>query len=1750
MRKSLLLLLTVSLGLLGASSNDLLANPNYLKADPVLSNLESNNSILSSKTVYGRFLAGEMAAPPIIDGCDGARSFTANGNSGANSCQAKVEVNIPTSANSSLVFGYPRLASAPTTDYSFVNGMFLPIGTDEIIYLFQNGEGSEECRIAIEVVDAEAPTLSLNSTATVNGTNVDGGCVDTLDLSGYQTTVSDCQAISQWFTVSGATTQGITTFANNAALALLLDEMVFNLGTSTVTFYAEDASGLSATPVSFNVVVTDVIDPVISSDLQTINGLVGNNIMAYVTEDRVGTTDACNALVSIIAPTASDACGDVTINYEVYNDLNVLVGTGSSSISNFDFEKGVSTVIYTITDESNNFVTDQLTVTVADTTAPVLAGCRLDTITFPLSNFAITANSCLANVAIEKVGAVDNCDIDAEMDWRYQIFSIDENGVWSAALVEDDQNTPINGQNNVSQGPTRSNLTPLAFEKGLYVARYVVEDASANISDTCNIYFEVIDDVAPVISAQNFNPQTIDVDAADECSANFQPITPTIDDNCSFELATYWIKQGTSPADTVWADTTNGSVLPHRVDVGVYTIQYVAFDEAGNKSAKQYTLTVQDTVNPEVDTYVFTDGGILAVRDTTINITSGSACSATVTRTFRATDNCQIDDIALANYSGTITGWNSQATWGTPTLSTAADTDLDGDTIDYTYSITFPAVNGVDQLVIVTVTDIYGNSSKDSIWVQVNDLVSGTSNQVADLLNQPADLDVCHDNKTFDLLSQTFGFNDPCGLDSLFLAVWDPSAIQPWDVDTGAAATWVNRDTLKVYKFNGTTSKLFNYDFQRGRTYLEYYAKDKNGNLSDVKHFIYEVVDKQHPVVYYPDTVNAFVGPFCDGATVRLVLDETLVEDNCTSDDYLLENAINDRTNFGDTATAFYSIKPEHGGPYHTVTFTIFDEAGNTSSKSFVIHVQDITDPNINANSKYETTNDVGKCSALAKFFAPVSGDNCGDIDIFYSINGGPEVQSDTIQMDFPVGVTTILWRAVDGSGNEATATDSVVVTDAEQPTVITPSNKVINNVPGVCGADTTFLVTIDDNCGIDSAYYWIKKRTATDTNTVAQGLVNGNRVGTFFEADGSDYEIMVTAYDIHGNQKTNTFVVEVIDTEKPMFICPGDQVLSTNSQSCSRTFDLFGDENLFGEVSDNCNVVDTIVTIDGTTSASNNTITLDKGTHTVSVSVVDENGNVQTCTVEIEVQNNNAPTVVSFPNDTIVGTLNNICSRRVFWAAPQAIDYCGDAITMTSSVENGDEFALGTTTVTYTFTNTANGQSTTESFTITVEDRQKPVINTLPANGKQFFVPSNGCLAEVVYTVNANDNCDAQGVEVIAQPGLEAQFYNPEGANLAPGQYTNYIRVQDLSGNYVDTNFQFVVIDNHAPVFTSTPSDITTCNPVVTYNVAANDNCTDGFSLTMTEGLASGSTFAVGTTTVTYVATDASGNSSTYSFNVTVLAAPTVANAGSNAVLCEGSSLSLNANAPAAGETGTWTVAGGAVVNNVNDPNSAVTFNTPTGTFQFTWTIDNGSGCEASSSTINVTIVAKPVAAAGADQVVDDEHANLDGLALNGTGVWSTTSTADIEDVNNPKSHVHELAEGDNVFTFTVSSDVCTSVSDQVTITYEPSTGGNGGVGENPSGVAAPLIITPNGDNDNDTWTPFFEGVDETNFSTVYPNAVVTVYGRWGGEVFKSEPGVYPVWNGTKNNDGTELPMASYYYVIDLGNNTQPTKGVVSIIK
>jgi gliding motility-associated-like protein len=93
---------------------------------------------------------------------------------------------------------------------------------------------------------------------------------------------------------------------------------------------------------------------------------------------------------------------------------------------------------------------------------------------------------------------------------------------------------------------------------------------------------------------------------------------------------------------------------------------------------------------------------------------------------------------------------------------------------------------------------------------------------------------------------------------------------------------------------------------------------------------------------------------------------------------------------------------------------------------------------------------------------------------------------------------------------------------------------------------------------------------------------------------------------------------------------------------------------------------------------------------------------------------------------------------------------------------------------------------------------------------------------------------------------------------------------------------------------------------------------------------------------------------------------------------------------------------------------------------------------------------------------------------------------------------------------------------------------------GVSPICVTVPNAFSPNGDGDNDTWI-----IHEIE---IYPDVKIEIYNRWGELIYYAPKGYSKPWDGTFR--GRELPIDSYYYVIDLNNGRDVLSGNITIIR
>jgi hypothetical protein len=196
----------------------------------------------------------------------------------------------------------------------------------------------------------------------------------------------------------------------------------------------------------------------------------------------------------------------------------------------------------------------------------------------------------------------------------------------------------------------------------------------------------------------------------------------------------------------------------------------------------------------------------------------------------------------------------------------------------------------------------------------------------------------------------------------------------------------------------------------------------------------------------------------------------------------------------------------------------------------------------------------------------------------------------------------------------------------------------------------------------------------------------------------------------------------------------------------------------------------------------------------------------------------------------------------------------------ITYSQNSGTTFPLGTTTVTVTARDAANNAGT-GTFTVTVRDTTAPVL-TPPANVTVEATSASGA----VVSYAAATASDAVGVTTLT-------YSQNSGTTFPLGTTSVTVTARDAANNAGTATFTVTVRDTTAPVVTP-PANVTVAatSPSGAFATYPAATATDAVGVTtISYSQASGTTFPVGTTTVTVTARDAANNAGTATFTVTV---------------------------------------------------------------------------------------------------------------------------------------------------------------------------------------------------------------------------------------------------------------------------------------
>jgi len=1410
------------------------------------------------------------------------------------------------------------------------------IGANTVTLTATDNSGNvSTCTATVTVLDTLDPTaicqditiqLDANGNVSINSVDIDGGSFDncgiaSITIDGGNTTQNfDCSNVGTntvTLTVTDvngnvSTCDATVTIEDNIDPTAICQDITVQLSSGgVVTINSVDIDGGSFDNCGIASITVDGGNTTTSFDCSN----VGTNIITLTITDVNGNISTCDATVTVednIDPTAIcqnitiqlDASGNVSINFAdidggSFDNCGIASITidGGNTTQNFDCSNvGANTITLTVTDVNGNISTCDATVTVEDDIAPTVI-CQDITIQLDATGTAI-----ITAVQLDG-GSFDNCgiasfDIDAaDTDWdcsevgthTITLTVTDNNGntsICDAQLTVENNEVPtvscqditvyldaagnatitagdVNAGANASCGLASLVVSPSAFDcsnVGANTVTLTATDNTGNVS-ICTATVTVLDTIAPAAVCQNI---FLELDANGNVTFDATDIDGGSSDNCG--IASITVDQGQT---NMTFDCSS---------VGTNTVTLTVTDVNGNVSTCDATVTVNDNTNP---TAICADITVSLDANGEVFLTPADVDGGSF-------DNCGIATVSIVPDQFDCANFGTNSVVLTVTDSNGnTSTCISTVTVEDTISATAICQNIIVQLdntgnAIIAAGDV-DNGSFDNCGI-TSLAIDITSFDCADIGPNTVILTVTDVNGNTSTCTSTATVVDEvdpllaCQNITVQLDANGQVSITAADVDNGSTdACGIDSMTIDIYDFDCSDV---------GVNQVTLTVLDVNGNFDICQAAV---------------TVQDTVAPTAICQNITLQLDATGSASIVAAD---VNGGSFDNCGIDAVSVSQTNFDCSQVGP-NSVTFTVVDVNGNTSTCEAIVTVEDNVPPIANCQNITVYLDNTGNVSIAAADVNDGSNANCGVDTIMVS------------PADFTcaeVGNNTVTLTVIDNNGNASTCTANVEVLDTISPTALCQNITVQLDVNG-----QTNIVAADvdngsfDNCAVASI--------AIDQTNFDCAQVGANT-------------ITLTVTDVNGNISTCTSTVTVEDTIAPNASCAAFVV-----QLDSIGVAVITPEDVDNNSSDNCAIAS--LSVDQSTFDCS-----EIGINTVVLTVTDVNGNMATCNATVIVEDNLPPVVACqdltvyldalgqigiSPNDIDAGSLDNcaidtmyvtpneftcsgvganpvtltvtdvnnntsICTATVTvvdTVAPIAIcqditiqlDSLGNASIDATEIDNGSNDACGVLNFTVdvsTFdcsnvgANTVvlsvednNGNTSTCSAIVTIEDNVAPIAI---CEELTIYLDENGAMSVAASEIDngSTDNC---GIDNLA---LSQNAFSC----VDLGQNIITLTVTDVNGNTDDCSTVITVIDTTLPEIIACPADIlvvpdsSDCTPQVSWiEPTADDNC----SVDLTSNFVPGDNFPVGTTTVIYTATDQSGNAVMCSFTVTIAPTPVV---------------------------------------------------------------------------------------------------------------------------------------------------------------------------------------------------------------------------------------------------------------------------------
>jgi hypothetical protein len=549
------------------------------------------------------------------------------------------------------------------------------------------------------------------------------------------------------------------------------------------------------------------------------------------------------------------------------------------------------------------------------------------------------------------------------------------------------------------------------------------------------------------------------------------------------------------------------------------------------------------------------------------------------------------------------------------------------------------------------------------------------------------------------------------------------------------------------------------------------------------------------------------------------------------------------------------------------VTYTFADAKDNKRTCNFNVNVTNsnpcLNDaiPPVLSNCPTNISLTTTGTTAIATWIAPTATDNCSTPSVSSTYNSG---------FAFPIGVTAVTYTATDAKGNKATCSFTITVTKQTIPTCLNPLTDIVGGVGNITVSNISTAASIVQI--FNSSWTSIYNQQLTGNTVIIPNIPAGKyivKVLVLKEGGVWPNICVETNYDVIVLGANNTCDTDV----KPPVIsgCPSNiTVTSSNPTSVSWNVPTATDECGTPSVSSNFN----------------QSSILPIGITKIIYTATDLKGNKVTCSFDVTISKSLCdsdkikPIIYNCPSDVTVITRDSFAIAT--WTPPTATDNCALKSLIGSKI-SGQIFPLGVNSVTYSALDSSNNLSTCNFFVNIV----KEVINTggdICANPTANVIGGQGRI-----TINGITTNSAL-IQIFTTNWQSVAYYEATTSsyiftNIPNGQYIVKVTVLGVGRKWpavcllqvdnivVGAGTDPCSTDVTPPTIANCPTNInlttTGTTAIATWTApTATDNCGTPSVLS---NYNSGFAFPLGTTAVTYTATDAKGNKATCSFNVVV---------------------------------------------------------------------------------------------------------------------------------------------------------------------------------------------------------------------------------------------------------------------------------------